>query len=367
MQKKIGAIALLLALIALPAFADNFETVPHPQAVFDTTLGTLFSICPPGQASACDPVVDTTEHPNADQQIAHPSDDQWRCSYRASQSLRVCLWRDLHSDLGKFGPDNATQPRGRIRRHPSCGNGNRKCLQFRGLGYHHWSKRRNPRCELERCDPWPDLWRECGNRRLVRWQRKHIPFVADAVRRVSAQGGFKGDSSMSRYRDECLGVQWHIPGWDNPDHTLLRLHDLADPDQTLALLALSLSLLARAFDAQQRPDHQPPPGGTTLLGDLVPATRNGHRRGCLQRDGAVVPDSGIRGHRHQQRQLHPVPGLECLLSNAASPSSALTSANGIALNVTTSGPDTSGYAGHPVNTATTGYAAFMIGPSVCWG
>jgi hypothetical protein len=60
MQKKIGALGLLFALIAVPAFADNFETVPHPQAVFDTTLGTLFSICPPGQASACDPVVDTT-------------------------------------------------------------------------------------------------------------------------------------------------------------------------------------------------------------------------------------------------------------------------------------------------------------------
>ena len=67
MQKKIGALALLLTLIALPALADTFETVPHPQAVFDTTLGTLFSVCPPGQASACDPVVDTKQHPNADE------------------------------------------------------------------------------------------------------------------------------------------------------------------------------------------------------------------------------------------------------------------------------------------------------------
>ena len=58
MQKKIGALALLFALIALPALADTFVTVPNPQAVFDSTLGTAYSLCPPGQASACDPIAD---------------------------------------------------------------------------------------------------------------------------------------------------------------------------------------------------------------------------------------------------------------------------------------------------------------------
>jgi hypothetical protein len=58
MKKKIGAFALLLTIIALPAFADTFVTVPNPQAVFDSTLGTAYSLCPPGQASACDPIAD---------------------------------------------------------------------------------------------------------------------------------------------------------------------------------------------------------------------------------------------------------------------------------------------------------------------
>jgi hypothetical protein len=58
MKKKIGAFALLLTIIALPALADTFVTVPNPQAVFDSTLGTAYSLCPPGQASACDPIVD---------------------------------------------------------------------------------------------------------------------------------------------------------------------------------------------------------------------------------------------------------------------------------------------------------------------
>lgn len=44
---------LFAALIAQgaihhPAFADTFVTVPHPQAVFDSTLGTAYSLCPPG-------------------------------------------------------------------------------------------------------------------------------------------------------------------------------------------------------------------------------------------------------------------------------------------------------------------------------
>jgi hypothetical protein len=58
MKKKIGAFALLLTIIALPALADTFVTVPNPQAVFDSTLGTAYSLCPPGQASACDPIAD---------------------------------------------------------------------------------------------------------------------------------------------------------------------------------------------------------------------------------------------------------------------------------------------------------------------
>src|ERR1700733_8781263 len=58
MKKKIGAFALLLTIISLPALADTFVTVPNPQAVFDSTLGTAYSLCPPGQASACDPIAD---------------------------------------------------------------------------------------------------------------------------------------------------------------------------------------------------------------------------------------------------------------------------------------------------------------------
>jgi hypothetical protein len=58
MKKKIGAFALLLTIIALPALADTFVTVRNPQAVFDSTLGTAYSLCPPGQASACDPIAD---------------------------------------------------------------------------------------------------------------------------------------------------------------------------------------------------------------------------------------------------------------------------------------------------------------------
>ena len=51
-MKKILALAgLLFALAATPAFADTYVTVPHPQAVFDSTLGTVYSLCPPGSST----------------------------------------------------------------------------------------------------------------------------------------------------------------------------------------------------------------------------------------------------------------------------------------------------------------------------
>lgn len=58
MKKILACLLVLGAMVSSSAWADTFETVPHPQAVFDTTLGTLYSICPPGQATACDIVID---------------------------------------------------------------------------------------------------------------------------------------------------------------------------------------------------------------------------------------------------------------------------------------------------------------------
>lgn len=53
-MKKIASFFAIILLAAMPAFAtDTFVTTPHPQAVFDSTLGQLYSICPPGQATAC--------------------------------------------------------------------------------------------------------------------------------------------------------------------------------------------------------------------------------------------------------------------------------------------------------------------------
>ena len=48
---------------------------------------------------------------------------------------------------------------------------------------------------------------------------------ADAIRRVSAEWWFQGRQLLlSRYRDECLGVQWHIPGRDHTHHAVFCRH-----------------------------------------------------------------------------------------------------------------------------------------------
>lgn len=50
---------LLFSLLCGSAHADTLVTVPHPQAVWNSTLGQVVSLCPPGQ-NTCDPIVDTT-------------------------------------------------------------------------------------------------------------------------------------------------------------------------------------------------------------------------------------------------------------------------------------------------------------------
>ena len=49
----------------------------------------------------------------------------------------------------------------------------------------------------------------------------------------------------------------------------------------LALIALSLALICTGVHANNVPISQLPPGGNMLLGDLVPATRNGVTYGVV--------------------------------------------------------------------------------------
>src|ERR1700733_2487196 len=130
----------------------------------------------------------------------------------------------------------------------------------------------------------------------------------------------------------------------------------------LALLALSLALICTGVHANNVPISQLPPGGNMLLGDLVPATRNGVTYGdvfnwtaLLSLTAASAANTISNGGYTQfwdWNSLGSSTGLSIL---------GLTSSNGIALSVTTSGAGNSGYAGYFANTATTGYAAFMSG------
>lgn len=48
-MKLLSTFVMLTLLVSAPAFADNYTTVPHPNAVWDSTTSTLYGLGIPGK------------------------------------------------------------------------------------------------------------------------------------------------------------------------------------------------------------------------------------------------------------------------------------------------------------------------------
>jgi hypothetical protein len=130
----------------------------------------------------------------------------------------------------------------------------------------------------------------------------------------------------------------------------------------LALLALSFALICTGVHANNVPISQLPPGGNMLPGDLVPATRTGITYGVVFNGTALSSlTAASAANTISNGNYTQFWDWNTLGSNTGLSILGLTSSNGVALSVTTSGAGNSGYAGYFANTATTGYAAFMSG------